>query len=220
GARRRARHTPRGRAPGGGAAGGRPGAAGGPPPLVPRRDRFPQRRLDRLPVRHHQRAVHGKARLGQQPGEDRPGSVLVDPGGGPVGHRHRERPHRTSSAVVPLRPAIPVPGYGRRQRPVLPPVFSSTRTALLTAARSSAFTMSISASAATATEVSASISAPVRSAVRTVAAISTAPSPTWRSTVTAWIAIGWQRGTRSGVRLAAWIPAIRATASASPLGTS
>ena len=50
--------------------------------------------------------------------------------------------------------------------PVLPPVFSSTRTSLITAAGSIALTMSISASAATVTEVSASISTPVRSAVR------------------------------------------------------
>src|SRR5207248_2672287 len=103
--------------------------------------------------------------------------------------------------------------------PVLPPVFSSTLTSVITAAGSIAFTMSISASAATVTEVSASISTPVRSAVRTVVAISTAFSVTWRSTVTAWIAIGWHSGTRSGVRFAAWIPALRATASASPLAT-
>ena len=38
-------------------------------------------------------------------------------------------------------------------------------------------------------------------------------------TSTALMANGWQSGIRSGVFLAAWIPAIRATASASPLGS-
>ena len=84
---------------------------------------------------------------------------------------------------------------------------------------STALTMSISARPATATQVSASISTPVRSAVRTVAEIATASSSTCSATSTPCTAIGWQSGTRSGVRFAAWMPAIRATASASPLGT-
>ena len=84
---------------------------------------------------------------------------------------------------------------------------------------STAFTMSITVSPATATEVSASISTPVRSAVRAVAVISTASSVTSRSTVTPCSAIGWHSGTRSGVRLAPAMPAIRATAIASPFGT-
>jgi len=68
-------------------------------------------------------------------------------------------------------------------------------------------------------EIDRIASTPVRSAVRTVAAIATQSSCTCRSTVTPWMAMGWQSGTRSGVRLAAWIPAMRATARASPFGT-
>ncbi len=79
--------------------------------------------------------------------------------------------------------------------------------------------MSTSASAATLTAVSASISTPVRSAVRAVAEIDTPESVTSRSTVTACSAIGWHSGTRSGVRFDPAMPAMRATASASPLGT-
>ena len=102
----------------------------------------------------------------------------------------------------------------------MPPVFSSTRTSVMTAAGSTALIMSMRASAATLTEVSASISTPVRSAVRAVAVMSTPSSVTARSTVTPCSPIGWHSGIRSGVRLAPWMPAIRATASASPLGTS
>ncbi len=90
---------------------------------------------------------------------------------------------------------------------------------MICARGSTAFTMSIMVSPATATEVSASISTPVRSAVRAVAVISTASSVTSRSTVTPCSAIGWQSGIRSGVRFAPAIPAMRATATASPLGT-
>src|SRR5208282_5639243 len=49
---------------------------------------------------------------------------------------------------------------------------------------------------------------------------STPSSVTARSTVTPCSPIGWQSGIRSGVRLAPAIPAMRATASASPFGTS
>jgi hypothetical protein len=90
---------------------------------------------------------------------------------------------------------------------------------VITAPGSMAFTMSMSASPATETAVSASISTPVRSAVRAVAAISTPLSTTVRSTVTPCNPIGWHSGIRSGVRLAPAMPAMRATASASPLGT-
>ena len=82
-----------------------------------------------------------------------------------------------------------------------------------------ALTMSISASPATATAVSASISTPVRSAVRATASTKTPESITQSSTLTPCSPIGWHSGIRSGVRLAPVIPAIRATASASPLGT-
>jgi hypothetical protein len=89
----------------------------------------------------------------------------------------------------------------------------------MVAAGSMALTMSISASPATATEVSASISTPVRSAVRATAETSTPKSVTVSSTLTPCSPIGWHSGIRSGVRLAPAIPAIRATASASPFGT-
>ena len=102
--------------------------------------------------------------------------------------------------------------------PVLPPSLRTTRTASSTAAGSTALTMSIRVSPATATAVSASISTPVRSVVRTVARMRTSASPGSSSTVTPDSAIGWQSGTRSGVRLAPMIPAMRAMASASPLG--
>ena len=104
-------------------------------------------------------------------------------------------------------------------RPDLPPVLVSTRTSVITAPLSTALTMSTTVSAATETAVSASISTPVRSLVRTVALISTASSATARSTVTPEIASGWHSGISDGVCLAPMIPAIRATASASPFGT-
>jgi hypothetical protein len=90
---------------------------------------------------------------------------------------------------------------------------------VITAAGSMALTMSISASPATATAVSASISTPVRSAVRATAMSDTPESVTVTSTLTPCRPIGWHSGIRSGVRLAPAIPAMRATASASPLGT-
>ena len=46
----------------------------------------------------------------------------------------------------------------------------------------------------------------------------TSASPGSNSTVTPARAIGWHSGTRSGVRLAPMIPAMRAVASASPFG--
>src|SRR3984885_3097870 len=182
-----------------------PGPAGGDHDGVPGLHRPPQRRLDRRAVGDDLRAVDLAPGLAQQPGQDRPGPVGVDPGGGPGGDRDGQRPGHAAA-----RP---------RQVPVLPPVFSSTMTSVITAAGSTALIMSISASAATETAVSASISTPVRSAVRAVAVIVTPSSSTTMSIVTECSPIGWQSGIRSGVRLAPWMPAILATASASPLGT-
>src|SRR6266511_69143 len=70
------------------------------------------------------------------------------------------------------------------------------------------------------TAASASISTPVRSTVRTVAVTSTPPGPGAASTSTPDSAMGWQSGTRSGVRFAAMIPAIRAAAMTSPFSTA
>lgn len=86
--------------------------------------------------------------------------------------------------------------------------------------RSTPLTMSTRARAATVTAVSASISTPVRSVARTREVISTPPSTTSRSTTTPSTRRGCARGSRSGHFLTALMPAIRATASASPLGTA
>src|SRR4051794_33751947 len=90
---------------------------------------------------------------------------------------------------------------------------------LMTARLSTALTMSTTVRPATATAVRASISTPVRSVVRTVAVMSTPSSATSRSTVTDDRASGWHRGIRAGVCLAPMIPARRATARVSPLGS-
>ena len=94
----------------------------------------------------------------------------------------------------------------------------TTRTSVMLAALSTAFTMSMTVRPAAATPVSASISAPVRPTDVTRTSMSTRPSPTVRSTVTPSTAIGCAKGTRSGVRLTAAIPATRATARPSPFG--
>src|ERR1700760_1185898 len=209
---------------------GQAGAAGGQDHVVAGRDRVAQGLLDRFAVRDDQGTVdHVAAGPAQQVDQDRPGPVRVDPGRGPVGDGDRQRAHqRPSSAEPPEPPGPPEPPEppgpaglsGRCHRPVLPPVFSFTRMSVMTAPGSTALIMSMRARAATLTEVSASISTPVRSAVRVTAVMSTPSSVTVRSTVTPCSPIGWQSGIRSGVRLAPWMPAIRATASASPLGTS
>src|SRR3954453_14973046 len=91
---------------------------------------------------------------------------------------------------------------------------------VISAAGSTAFTMSNNARQGTVPDASASISTPVLSADRTPAETRTASSSTTRATSTPWMAMGWHSGTRSGVRFAAMIPAIRATESASPLGSA
>ena len=63
----------------------------------------------------------------------------------PPGRPRRPRPCRPPPWPHRYRPGPA--GHGRRQVPVLPPVFSSTRTSLITAAGSTALTMSIRASA-------------------------------------------------------------------------
>jgi hypothetical protein len=79
--------------------------------------------------------------------------------------------------------------------------------------------MSYAVRQAAATAESASISTPVRSTVRTVALTSSAEGRTSTSTSTPESAMGWQSGTRSGVRFAAITPANRAAASTSPFST-
>ena len=80
--------------------------------------------------------------------------------------------------------------------------------------------MSMTARPATATAVKASISTPVRSAVRTVASIATPPSSISRSTTQPCTPMTWASGRSLGVRFAAAMPAMRATASTSPFGTA
>ncbi len=103
--------------------------------------------------------------------------------------------------------------------PERPPDFATIFASVIFADRSTPFTMSTIASAATVTEVRASISTPVRSAVRTVERIATWSASSARSTSHPWTPIVWARGSRSGTRFAAWMPATRATARTSPFGT-
>src|SRR3954447_18770343 len=188
--------------------GGEPGATGGEDDVEAHVDRRAEHRLELGDVvRTHVRALDGEPELPEPRREGLAAAVLVDPRGGPVGGGDDDG----AGAGRQIR------GH-RVHSPLLPPDFASSRTSVIDARGSTAFTMSIIVSPATATEVSASISTPVRSAVRAVAVISTASSVTSRSTVTPCSAIGWHSGTRSGVRLAPAIPAIRATATASPFG--
>src|SRR6478735_2860070 len=161
------------------------------------------RRADRLAVGYDDGGLDHEAELGQEVHDQGAGRVVVHAGGRAVGRDDHLGPQTAH----------------RAQSPDLPPVLVSTRTSVITAPLSTALTMSMTVSAATETAVSASISTPVRSLVRTVALISTASSVTARSTVTPEIASGWQSGISAGVCLAPMIPAIRATASASPFGT-
>src|SRR5690606_39152699 len=80
--------------------------------------------------------------------------------------------------------------------------------------------MSYAARRETVTAVSASISTPVRAWTRTVA-VARRPEPSGAMSTSTSIedsGSGWQRGSRSAVRLAAWIPAILATTRGSPFG--
>src|SRR5215207_4051750 len=189
--------------------GGEPGPARGEDDVEADVDGGAQHRLQLVGVvGPHVRALDVEPELRQPLGEHRAAAVLVDARVRPVrgGEHHGPRVGGES-------------GGHRAQSPLLPPDLASRRTSVIDARGSTALTMSIIVSPATATDVSASISTPVRSAVRAVAVISTASSVTSTSTVTPCRAIGWHSGTRSGVRLAPAMPAIRATATASPLGT-
>src|SRR3954451_18359703 len=188
--------------------GGQPGAAGGDDDGRPGRHPLAQPLRQCLDlITAYVRSVDDEPQRAQALGERLAAAVGVDPGGGAVGGGDHHRPGAHGKL-----------GH-RTQSPFLPPDLASSRTSVMQARGSTALTMSMTASPATATDVRASISTPVRSAVRAVAVISTASSATSTSTVTPCSAIGWHSGTRSGVRLAPMIPAIRATAMASPFGT-
>jgi len=100
------------------------------------------------------RCVHVESPALQGVHDQRAGRVVVHPGSGAVRRHHDGRRERLGH---------------RRYVPLLPPVFSSTRTSVITADLSTALTMSTTVRAATETAVSASISTPVRSVVRTEA---------------------------------------------------
>src|SRR5258705_883601 len=109
--------------------------------------------------------------------------------------------------------------FFRRHTPDLPPDFSRRERPVSTMPRSTALTMSYTVRPATAAAVSASISTPVLSTVRTRAWMVTVERLSSRAKLTSQPVIrrGWQGGMSSGVRLAAMIPAVRATPSTSPL---
>src|SRR6478736_3615214 len=173
---------------------------------------------DGRPVRHDHRVGHRRPPRPQRRDEQGTPAIGVDPRGraGRARHDHRG-PSGQWCGVHGIRLGT---GHApSSQSPERPPDFAVTRTSVMRACLSTALTMSMRASAATDTEVSASISMPVTSAVRTVAVMSAPSSATVTSTSTPWTAIGWASGMSSGVRWTAWMPAMRATARASPLGT-
>ena len=85
---------------------------------------------------------------------------------------------------------------------------------------STAFVMSCSVSPAIATAVSASISTPVCAVVEALAVMVMRSSANSKSTFTEVNGSGWHSGISSLVRLAPWMPAMRAVASTSALGRS
>src|SRR5215211_3323 len=133
--------------------------------------RIPQRHTDRIPVRHYHGSRHLKTKIIKSGDDDRPRSILIDT----RSSARRNSDHERTLAHDPA---------SRVQSPLRPPDLDTTRTSLITAARSMALIMSITASPATATAVSASISTPVRSVVLTVAVISTPSSITSAATST------------------------------------
>ena len=81
--------------------------------------------------------------------------------------------------------------------PLLPPDLDSSRISVITAERSTAFTISYIVRAATLAAVSASISTPVLPVTETVEVISTAEFAILSSTLTLVIGRGWQSGISS-----------------------
>ena len=175
---------------GGHVRGREPRAAGGQDDVVPGGDRVAQGRLDGVAVRHHHAARRPRSPSRRAP---RRASGRRGPRRPPrrPGWRRSRRGHASRRAPLIHGRQLRGPDLARRSSP-------STRTSVIVVSLSTALTMSTSASAATATQVRASISTPVRSAVRTVAMMSTPSSATARSTVTACTATGCTSGTRSG----------------------
>src|SRR5215211_5087023 len=140
-----------------------PCTAGGDHHRMARRNGIAQRCANHVPVGHHDRTRHRETKIIKSRHDDGPRLVRVDAGS----CTSRDSDHESAVDHEPS---------SRDQSPRRPPDLVSTRTSLITAARSMALIMSITASPATATAVSASISTPVRSVVLTVAVISTPSS--------------------------------------------
>src|SRR6188472_738895 len=164
-----------------------------------------------------------------QPHRERPGADHRDRD---PGHRLDPRPavdgeqradvrkrEREDRVLEPDEPREPDGKWRRKRAQTGSFVFETSSMPSIRIALSTAFAMSYTVSAATAAAVSASISTPVCAVVSAAASIATPWSSTVRSTSTTVSARGWQSGISSPVRFAAWIPAIRATVSASPFGS-
>ena len=151
---------------------------------------------------------------GQPFGDQRPPLVGVDAGRGPVRRRHHERRCVARSRL----PLISVALCVAPPRPSAPAVLGLDPHVSTTAARSTAFTMSITASAGHrhgGQRLHLDAGAVGRAdRGRDVDAV----VDHLEVDLDAVIAIGWQSGTRSGVRFAAMMPAIRATAERVALG--
>src|SRR5690606_29237514 len=177
-------------------------AAGGGEVLGPDDDRPPR------PARRRERVLQQGATPDDDPRLGRPEARGATPG------EHDGVVHDGGRLAL---------GRGRHgarcQSPDLPPVLATRRTSVSSTDLSRPLTMSTTASPATATAVNASISTPVRSTIRTVAVTSTPWSPTTRSTTAPCTPMTCASGRSSAVRFAPAIPAMRATASTSPLGT-
>ena len=108
------------------------------PPVVrttskPHVDRVAQHRRELVDVvGAHVRALDGEAQRAQPLGERLPAAVLVDPGGGPVGGGDDDGAGVGGQL-----------GAHRVHSPLLPPDLASSRTSVIAARGSTAFTMSI-----------------------------------------------------------------------------
>src|SRR5690606_16525991 len=131
------------------------------------RDGIAKGGLDQWPVWNNDGLIAVEAPRAQRRDEERTAPVLVDPLGGSRGAGDDDG----AAGVLhdcPFSVASP-----SRQSPERPPDLATTRTSVMRACLSTALTISMRARAETATAVRASISMPVRSAVRTVAEMST-----------------------------------------------
>ena len=142
--------------------------------------------------------------------------LVGGPGLGPavLGRRH------AAGDRAGRRRAAGAGGQSRRQGPLLPPVFSSSATREGHAPLQPLDHV-VDRQRRDAAAVIASISTPVRAVVAPRRGSSTVPaSGSTRVDRDSVSASGWHSGISSSVRLAAWMPAIRAVPSTSPFGAS